>query len=136
VRRLVVIAISVMTGGAGAMGLLGSNLSVGMMLGLTGVSAVIRGIQALRLTKLETQHLRHQGPFRRTSTALRSHFVGDIGYLCPDNALRPLRGIVVSFRVQFLDASAAVVRERLVKARREIVTMNGFDYCECCECVA
>ena len=37
-----------MTGGAGAMGLLGSNLSVGMMLGLTGVSAVIRGIQALR----------------------------------------------------------------------------------------
>ena len=48
----------------------------------------------------------------------------------------------MSFRVQFLDASAAVVRERLVEARREIVTMNGFDGfdgfddCECCECVA
>src|SRR5208282_3851828 len=77
--------------------------------------------------KAWTQHSRHQGPFRGSATALRSHFVGDIGYLCPGNALRPLRGIVVNFRVQFLDASAAVVRETLVKARRVGLAIALYD---------
>jgi len=49
------------------------------------------------------------------------------GNLYPDNALRPRRGIVMNFRVQFLDASAAVVRETLVKARRVGLAIALYD---------